>query len=44
MSRPAAASTRLIGQATTELRHTARRGENVLVTIVIPVIVLVFFS
>jgi ABC-2 type transport system permease protein len=44
MSQPAAASSRLLAQATTELRLTARRAENVLVTIVIPVIVLVFFA
>lgn len=33
-----------IAQAAMELRLTARRGENVLVTIVIPLVVLVFFA
>jgi ABC-2 type transport system permease protein len=41
---PASSVSRLLTQTRTELRLTARRGENVLVTIVIPVIVLVFFA
>jgi ABC-2 type transport system permease protein len=41
---PSSAATRLKTQTAMELRLTARRGENVLVTIVIPVVVLVFFS
>src|SRR6187397_1059302 len=44
VSQPAAPAARLLTQAAMELRLTARRGENVLVTIVIPVIVLVFFA
>ena len=44
MSGPSSAATRLATQTGMELRLTARRGENVLVTIVIPVIVLIFFS
>ncbi|HEX6868351.1 MAG TPA: ABC transporter permease [Candidatus Limnocylindrales bacterium] len=44
MSRPAALAPATLAQATMELRLTARRGENVLVTIVIPVVVLLFFS
>ena len=39
---PLAAAT--AAQTTMELRLTARRGENVLVTIVIPVVVLLFFA
>ncbi len=41
---PASPPRRLLAQTRMELRLTARRGENVLVTIVIPVIVLVFFA
>ena len=44
MSRPAPLAPATLAQATVELRLTARRGENVLVTIVIPVVVLLFFS
>jgi ABC-2 type transport system permease protein len=44
VSRPAAPATRVVTQTGMELRLTARRGENVLVTVVLPVIVLVFFS
>ena len=45
MSRPASRSPRAtLAQAGMELRLTARRGENVLVTIVIPVVVLLFFA
>ena len=34
----------MIAQATVELRLTARRSENVLVTVIIPAVVLVFFA
>jgi ABC-2 type transport system permease protein len=44
MSRPASAISAALAQTTTELRLTARRGENVLVTIVIPAVVLLFFA
>ena len=44
VSRPASAAAATFAQATMELRLTARRGENVLVTIVIPVAVLLFFA
>jgi ABC-2 type transport system permease protein len=44
MSRPASLAAATAAQATMELRLTARRGENVLVTIVIPVVVLLFFA
>jgi ABC-2 type transport system permease protein len=44
MSRPASPLAATIAQAAMELRLTARRGENVLVTIVIPVVVLLFFA
>jgi ABC-2 type transport system permease protein len=44
VSGTSSAATRLATQTGMELRLTARRGENVLVTIVIPVIVLLFFS
>src|SRR4029077_10285550 len=44
VSRPASAAGATFAQATMELRLTARRGENVLVTIVIPVAVLLFFA
>ena len=44
MSRPASLASATLAQATTELRLTARRGENVLVTIIIPVAVLLFFA
>ncbi len=44
MSRPASPLAATIAQTATELRLTARRGENVLVTIVIPVVVLLFFA
>jgi ABC-2 type transport system permease protein len=43
MSRPASRLEATRAQAGMELRLTARRGENVLVTIVIPVVVLLFF-
>ena len=44
MSRPASLATATLAHASMELRLTARRGENVLVTIVIPVVVLLFFA
>lgn len=44
MSQPASPLAATMAQAATELRLTARRGENVLVTIVIPAVVLVFFA
>ena len=44
MSRPAPLAAATLAQTGMELRLTARRGENVLVTIVIPVVVLLFFA
>ncbi len=44
MSRPASALRAVSALAALELRLTARRGENVLVTLVIPVAVLLFFA
>ena len=44
MSRPASALAATAAQTRMELRLTARRGENVLVTIVIPIVVLLFFA
>ena len=44
MSRPASPLAATAAQARMELRLTSRRGENVLVTIVIPVVVLLFFA
>lgn len=44
MSRPASLTTATLAQTVTELRLTARRGENVLVTVVIPAVVLLFFA
>jgi ABC-2 type transport system permease protein len=44
VSRPASWSAATLAQTIVELRLTARRGENVLVTIVIPAVVLVFFA
>ncbi len=44
MSRPASTATAVLAQTAMELRLTARRGENVVVTIVIPVAVLLFFA
>lgn len=44
MSRPAPLAAATLAQTKMELRLTARRGENVLVTIVIPVVVLLFFA
>jgi ABC-2 type transport system permease protein len=44
VSRPASPVAATLAQTAMELRLTARRGENVLVTIVIPVVVLLFFT
>lgn len=44
MSRPASPARAMFALAGTELRLTARRGENVLVTIIVPAAVLVFFA
>jgi ABC-2 type transport system permease protein len=44
VSRPASPLAATTSQASMELRLTARRGENVLVIAVIPVVVLVFFT
>jgi ABC-2 type transport system permease protein len=44
MSRPAPASRSVAALVAHDLRLTARRGENVLVTIVIPIAVLLFFT
>ncbi|TFG68459.1 MAG: ABC transporter permease [Thermomicrobiales bacterium] len=44
MSRPARPLAAVLAQTEMELRLTSRRGENVLVTIVIPVVVLLFFA
>ena len=44
MSRPAPLTAATLAQTGMELRLTARRGENVLVTVVIPVVVLLFFA
>jgi ABC-2 type transport system permease protein len=44
MSRPASPGAATLAQTRMELRLTARRGENVLVTIIIPVVVLLFFA
>ena len=44
MSAPATAWRSTLAQTGMELRLTARRGENVLVIIVLPVVVLLFFA
>jgi ABC-2 type transport system permease protein len=44
MTRPSSPLAATRAQTTMELRLTARRGENVLVTIIIPVVVLLFFA
>ncbi len=44
MSQPASPLAATLAQAGTELRLTARRGENVLVTLILPVVVFVFFA
>jgi ABC-2 type transport system permease protein len=44
VSRPTPFLAATLAQTETELRLTARRGENVLVTIIVPAVVLVFFA
>ncbi|HSK52421.1 MAG TPA: ABC transporter permease, partial [Clostridia bacterium] len=44
MSRPASHAAAIGARLAMELRLTARRGENVLVTVVIPAVVLLFFG
>ena len=44
MSQPATFLAAARSQTVMELRLTTRRGENVLVTIVIPIVVLLFFT
>jgi ABC-2 type transport system permease protein len=44
VSRPASPMSATLAQTATELRLTARRAENVLVTIIIPAVVLLFFA
>lgn len=44
MSGPASPLAATLAQTAMELRLTARRGENVLVTVIIPVVVLLFFA
>ena len=44
MSAPASTAAATLAQVTMELRLTARRAENVLVTAIIPAVVLVFFA
>lgn len=44
MSTPASAFSRTTTQTATELRLTARRGENLLVIVVMPIVVLLFFA
>lgn len=44
MNGPATRSSATLAQVAMELRLTARRGENVLVTVIIPAVVLVFFA
>jgi ABC-2 type transport system permease protein len=44
VSRPASPIAATLAQTGMELRLTARRGENLLVTIIIPVVVLLFFA
>ena len=44
MSQPASALAATLAQTAMELRLTARRGENVLVTVIVPAVVLVFFA
>jgi ABC-2 type transport system permease protein len=44
VSRPASALAATLAQTSMELRLTARRGENVLVTIIVPAVVLLFFA
>jgi ABC-2 type transport system permease protein len=44
VSRPASLAAATLAQTAVELRLTARRGENVLVTVIIPAVVLLFFA
>lgn len=44
MSQPASPLAATLAQTLMELRLTARRGENVLVTVILPAVVLVFFA
>jgi ABC-2 type transport system permease protein len=44
MSRPASPVAAALAQTVVELRLTARRGENVLVTVIVPAVALVFFA
>jgi ABC-2 type transport system permease protein len=44
VSRPASRTAATLAQVQAELRLTARRGENVLVTIIVPAVVLLFFA
>jgi ABC-2 type transport system permease protein len=44
VSRSASLPAATLAQAVVELRLTARRGENVLVTVIVPAVVLVFFA
>ena len=44
MSQAASRSARILAQTAMELRLTARRGENVLVTMIVPAVVLAFFG
>jgi ABC-2 type transport system permease protein len=44
VSRPASLAVATLAQTAVELRLTARRGENVLVTVIIPAVVLLFFA
>jgi ABC-2 type transport system permease protein len=44
VSRPAPLGRAIAAQTVTELRLTLRRGENILVTLVVPIVVLLFFA
>jgi ABC-2 type transport system permease protein len=44
VSRPASPVAAILAQTAMELRLTARRGENVVVTLVLPAVVLIFFA
>ncbi len=43
-SQPASSGKQILNQTRTELLLTARRGENVLITLVVPVMLLIFFA
>lgn len=43
-SRPASTGRQILNQTRTELLLTARRGENVLITLIVPVLLLIFFT